>query len=153
MKQQRKPEPGVHLGRACSPQTADRSGKSQNYPSISSSINVGRPLPLPVRLSSRNKQTRSSCQACPPPPPLPRPLAPANRDLSTMAFQICNLLTYRLQSREGGGGDNGSADRPGIVSETNAARLLSLRPLRPAPLFDIIFQISAFAPLSLICLN
>lgn len=45
--------------------------------SVYSSINVSCPLPLVVRLSSVNKQTRSSCQLCPTPTP-----DPTNRNLS-----------------------------------------------------------------------
>lgn len=76
-----------------------------------------------------------------PVPSPPPPLAPANRDLSSMAFQICNFLTHRLQSR----GNNGGADRLGIVSGTNTASAPFTPPLS-IPLFDIIFQLSPFAP-------
>lgn len=67
------------------------------HPSMS-----GRPRPLPVRLSSLNKQTRSWRR--------PRPLPPSAGRSSPMAFQICNFLTCRLQSRRDNGGRGQARD-------------------------------------------
>lgn len=62
------------------------------HPFICSSISVSHPLPLPVCLSSLNKQTRSSCQLW----PTPRPRL-SQSPLAPMASEICNFLTCRLQ--------------------------------------------------------
>lgn len=96
--------------------------------SIYSSINVSRPVPLSVRLSSLNKQTRSSCQLCP--SPTPDLLNQSQPVLA--AFQICNFLTHRLQSQA-------QSVRCGVVIETNMVQLFQLLP------FYIIFQPSFFA--------
>lgn len=62
-------------------------------PFICSSISVSHPLPLPVCLSSLNKQTRSSCQLRPTPPSWNQPITTCPNGISAM-----QLLTCRLQS-------------------------------------------------------
>ncbi len=90
-----------------------------------SSISVGHPLPLSVRLSSLNKQTRSSCQLrASPTPDLLNQSQPV-----LLVFQICNFLTHRLQSNDAQSGMGHHRNKYGQT-----------------PLFNIMFRPSVFAP-------
>lgn len=97
--------------------------------SMYSSISVRRPLPLSVRLSPLNKQTRSSCQLCPSPTP---DLMNQSQPDGIPNMQLFDPLFAKPSTMRRG--------YACVVIETNMVLFFWLT------LFNIIFQPSFFAP-------